>query len=303
MRISICLLTYKRPEQLAKLLQSIHQQSWAPAPQDMEIIIVDTSLGNAASEVVESYRERLPFEIRYDTCSNRRSTPSGRNRCVKLSRHELILFIDDDQYLEPDTLKKLKEFWMRMPAEVSGVKLSVKYVLPPGPAWLSAASYFNPSRPMDEERIPGSHMSTNGVLVKKSIFQELNTRFDESLGYSGGSDNVLFHEAEERGANFVSCSSIQIVEQTGPDRATIRYILRSSFRKGATFALLMARNKPFAHKVKYMIVSGIYLIGAMVLTVTALPFGRTRLLDRSATLCRQIGKIYAMSGGVYEIYR
>ena len=65
MRISICLLTYKRPEQLAKLLQSIHQQSWAPAPQDMEIIIVDTSLGNAASEVVESYRKRLPC-LRFD---------------------------------------------------------------------------------------------------------------------------------------------------------------------------------------------------------------------------------------------
>jgi len=302
-KLSICIVTYKRPQFLNDLLTSLCEQVWLPDPADLDVVIVDTDPDCTAQYIFESFKKKVMFKVIYDTLERRRNESEGRNRCVKLASMDLVLLIDDDQILTPVTLQELRDFWANQPDTVSGARLGIDYLFPPNASWMQGIRGFYKTNIPDGNKMPGDHVGTGGTLVRKRVFDWKDDPFDITWGFRGGYDNAFFSEAEERGELFVSCGSICINEQVGSDRATINYLLRRNFRQGMSYAQLKLQRYNFLMTFKYMFETLLALTIATLLTVAALPFGKKKILDRFSLFIRQLGKISAIFGCHYEIYK
>ncbi len=105
-RISIIIPTWNRPAALARCLRSIMNQTYAPA----EVIIVDASETRQSSDLVESIiKENLSFELKYTSIAHElRGIPKQRNIGIRLSRCEIVGFLDDDVELFPSYLENIR---------------------------------------------------------------------------------------------------------------------------------------------------------------------------------------------------
>ena len=95
MLYSICIATYKRPELLKKLLESLSKQK-IPESVEIEVIIVDNDKSESVKEVVVKAGKELGLYLRYFTqpINNLSLT---RNVSVAEAKGEYIFFIDDDE--------------------------------------------------------------------------------------------------------------------------------------------------------------------------------------------------------------
>ena len=70
-----------------------------------------------------------------------------------------------------------------------------------------------------------------------------------------------------------------------------------------SYAQLKLQKYNFLMMFKYMFETLLALTIATLLTVAALPFGKKKILDRFSLFIRQLGKISAIFGCHYEIYK
>lgn len=101
---SVAVVTYERPTFVARCLDHLLAQTAPPS----EIIVVDSSPGDETRRLVG---ERFPT-VRYEVCpAGRGATATARNIGYTLTTGEVLAFIDDDAYAEPDWLERLLPFF------------------------------------------------------------------------------------------------------------------------------------------------------------------------------------------------
>ena len=98
--VTVCVATYKRPDGLRKLLDSLQQQVDAPP---FEIVVVDNDREESARRVVEAAKGDPA--IRY-LVEPRRGLAQVRNRSVAESQATFLAFIDDDEWATPRWLAR-----------------------------------------------------------------------------------------------------------------------------------------------------------------------------------------------------
>ena len=303
MDLSVCLLTYRRPEMLENLLTSILAQEWSPSPKQMEIVILDTDPEASARDVVNDLRPLFQCSIIHETSPHRLSIPEGRNRSIALSRLDPILLVDDDQELPPNALGLLADRWERQPDTVGGLRLDRVFRFSGDPTWIHRCKVFNPRRAGDDEPIPGSHLGTGGILVRRRVFEHFRQPFDPYWGSMGGEDNAFFAAAEDKGETFRNCRSIHIIEHVPQARTTIAFVLCTSYRKGLIYALLITRGKGTLRIALFYIKAIFALIASILLVLISIPLGRVRLFNQLCLAFRQFGKLSAPFGEIYGTYR
>lgn len=99
-RISVAISTYNRAGYLAKALESLRRQSVPP----FEILIQNDGGSDETPEVVENSGMR----IRYFTWENR-GLAASRNHLLAEAAGDWIMFLDDDDLLEPQALEVFSE--------------------------------------------------------------------------------------------------------------------------------------------------------------------------------------------------
>lgn len=101
--ISVITPTFRRPAEVAGLLENLAQQTLLPS----EVIIVDgaTSSESATEKVVSEKAPNLPFVCRY--VRHDRGTAIQRNAGIDIARGPFVAFVDDDVRLEPDFLANM----------------------------------------------------------------------------------------------------------------------------------------------------------------------------------------------------
>ena len=112
--VSVVISTlYKRPEELQKCLRSIAEQSTKP----VEVILINGSPSKEGENRIEEEIQLL--KSRGITVRRihlpRSSLPHARNVGAKLSRGEIVLFLDDDVVLEGDYLVNIINTYLRYP--------------------------------------------------------------------------------------------------------------------------------------------------------------------------------------------
>jgi len=113
LKMSIIIPTRNRPKELADLLLTILDQDYPL----FEVIIVDDSDKYATKQVVtlfESDFEKIGCRLKY-VKGNGDGLPAARNLGVKVSKGDIILFLDDDILLEKNTVRTLISFFENNP--------------------------------------------------------------------------------------------------------------------------------------------------------------------------------------------
>ncbi|HEV3280295.1 MAG TPA: glycosyltransferase family 2 protein [Acidimicrobiales bacterium] len=103
-RASVAVVTYERPTFVTRCLDHLLAQSEPPS----EIIVVDSSTTDDTGRLV---RDRYPT-VRYEVCpAGRGATATARNIGYTMTTGEVLAFIDDDAFAEPNWLERLLPFF------------------------------------------------------------------------------------------------------------------------------------------------------------------------------------------------
>ena len=97
---SVAVVTYNRVDFVAKCVDHLLVQTRPP----LEIIVVDSSTGDDTARLV---RDRFPM-VRYAVCAaGRGATATARNISFHMAKGDILAFVDDDAFAEPDWLEQL----------------------------------------------------------------------------------------------------------------------------------------------------------------------------------------------------
>jgi len=233
-RVAICIPTYRRPLLLIRLLNSL-QRATVPAGLEIEVRVVDNDAEGSARSAVDTYLQTsfsaLPVSYALEPEPN---ISCARNRAVDMGPADALLFIDDDEHVEPDCLTEM----LRQLTE-TGADAVVGWVaaeLPDqAPRWLRQGGFLDHPTGRSGSRLPWNETRCGCTLIRGRWFYEEQLRFDPEYGRSGGEDSDLFFRMAERGATVVAAPEARAWEHVPPDRMSLAYLCRRQWRTGMSF--------------------------------------------------------------------
>lgn len=232
-KYSICILTYKRPKLLEKLLDSLYLQEKINK-SEFEIIVIDNDESQSAKIVVSSHKiNNSYFSVRY-YIQKKRNLSISRNLAINESKGYYILFIDDDEHADKFWAYELINSIYKYEADVvfGRLELSFDSVIP---NYLKNRDFYFPkSLPSGSE---AKVFYSGNVIIKKSILKELNLSFDEKYGLTGGEDSHLFQRIKEAGKKLIFTNEAVIYEFVPMNRGKLYYLLKRNFRSGNGYIL------------------------------------------------------------------
>lgn len=270
---SVCIATYRRPQLLAKLIESLLQQTLA-AHIGLEVIVVDNDAEASARAIVQCF-ENAKYPIIYSV-EPRKNISHARNKGVQLCTGDYILFIDDDETASQEWVSSLLHTLHAFEADgVFGRVISDFH--PETAEWVKSIYLFN--RPGPATGSTAHATRTSNCLIKAALIQkDIHGPFDESYGITGGEDTHLFGRLRQKGARFVNCYEGWVAEFIPLERTQKRWILKRAYRTGNLFG----RRKIELAQQKYRARSGNVVVGLLnmllgiALTIVYLPSQKKR---------------------------
>lgn len=229
--IAVCICTFRRPDLLRSLLQSLQHQVTNDA-FDYSIVVVDNDASESARPVAESAgREgRVPIVYRVQPEQN---IALARNTAVAHAHGDYVAFIDDDEIAEDVWLSRLLGALTTYGA--AGVLGPMKVLFDPTPpAWMIKSCFTRPSHPTGFV-LDWKHQATGNVLVKRRTLDAVEGPFRIEFG-RGGEDVDFFRRAMEAGHVFVWCEEAVVHEVIAPARATLSFQLKRALLRGKATA-------------------------------------------------------------------
>ncbi|RLI34316.1 hypothetical protein DRO55_06655, partial [Candidatus Bathyarchaeota archaeon] len=101
-RASVIVAVKDEAERIDPCLESLLSQTY----KNYEVIVVDGGSTDGTIEIVNSYAERMPDKIRLTTEPGR-GPGYARNLGVKMSKGEILIFLDGDDEVNPEYLEKV----------------------------------------------------------------------------------------------------------------------------------------------------------------------------------------------------
>lgn len=236
--ISICVCTYRRPEGLRHLLDSLRRIT-VPASVSLELLVVDNDRAASARELFEQRTADWPWPARY-VVEPRLGVGYARGRCVEEARGEWVAYIDDDEWAEPQWLDELWRTRVRLDADGVFGPVLASFVQPPGQALLRSGIYER-RRAKTGSSMAWQHCASGNVLFRKQLFRDAGG-FDPAFAQSGSEDVDFFWRCLDRGARFVWSDEALAHESIPPLRTTLSYVRQRAYREGQNYVRLHARR-------------------------------------------------------------
>jgi glycosyltransferase involved in cell wall biosynthesis len=301
--VSICVVTYRRPASLARLLERLGTLRFRRGVQPtLEVLVVDNDHERSARSVCEEMSRASTLPIRYAT-EPRRGIAIARNTAVRLVRDRcaFVVFIDDDE--EPDEHWIDELLWVQRThtADVVSGPVLPRFEAPP-PAWLRDADFF------DRLRYPTGAVprfgATNNVLVRAELFRGTTSPFDERLGLTGGEDTLFFLRTARDGRRHVWADTAIVFEWLPPSRVQPRWLLRREFRKGISLSYCERQLRGWLGSLVQRLPKA---LARIVVGIVSLPIAAMRGRAATVRALRHVwygaGSIAGLAGASYEEYR
>jgi glycosyltransferase involved in cell wall biosynthesis len=308
MRVALCAATYRRPEGLRRLLQSMADlQTAGMVDLTLAVVIVDNSPdGGAAAQVAAA--DDFPWPLHY-VSERRRGITFARSAALEKAAaldSDFVAFIDDDEAPAPRWLMALLAAQRRSGA--AAVLGAVEPVFPPGtPDWLIAGRFFESHAFADGAEVQDAH--TANVLIDLRRLRALGLGFDHRYALTGGEDTMLFRDLLDAGGRIVYAADAVVYETVPPSRTCLAWLLKRWYRTGNVEAALYLRGRrsgPWRRPVNVM--RGLLRVAAgggfFLANLLVLGFGRKHRIVRPLyTLCRGCGILASTFGWNYAEYR
>jgi succinoglycan biosynthesis protein ExoM len=299
--LAICIPTYKRPEYLSDLLQSLTNVDMMNLTA--HVILVDNDPLESARDVANDFLELLPNLI-YEV-EPVRGIAASRNRLVAITARlncDYLVFVDDDERVDPAWLRSLMECAYKYDADaVAGV------VLPDYeteiPEWMKRDHLFN-EQPRSPSGTKVKHLGMGNTLVKSECLAQIDGPFDVSLSLTGGEDTLLWSMLHWRGIKMVWCDEAIVYERIPPSRATVSWLVKRHYNYGIYGSRNVLRVAPSRTGVILRLLrSSARLAQGIVLLPIAMLRGRASSVRALQIAARGLGGIVGLFGVQYEEYR
>jgi glycosyltransferase involved in cell wall biosynthesis len=159
--------------------------------------------------------------------------PHARNRAVRealATNVDALAFVDDDEVPRPTWLAALVEVLRSSNADV--VTGPVDPIVPRDTKpWIAAHPFMRRNRTFAGGTVM-KDAYTNNVIVVRGVLERPDFRFDERMTTTGGSDTELFRRLARDGVRIAWADEAVVDEPLPAERATVRWILRRSWRLG-----------------------------------------------------------------------
>lgn len=300
-KYSICIATYKRPQLLKKLIDSLLTQKNIELSK-VEFIIVDNDSGESARPIVESYINKHPCPINY-FIQPEKNISLTRNVALDNIRGEFVFFIDDDEYAD--------EFWMithlnnlmKYNADAAFGRV-ISYFSEKTPSWIQECMvYQRNTNPSGNEP---ANMNTGNCIVKSDLFSKKGYRLDKEYGITGGSDYQLFSRMLKDGYKLISCFEAKTFEYVPESRANIKWLIRRVARTGNNYSRTQIEQAAginnFIVRSREFIKGFIQSIVAILISILMI-WNPTKSLNWFLTSVSNIMKPLAALGYHYQEYK
>jgi len=229
-KISIGIITYKRPIGLEKILRSFKSQSLENI--DLSVIVVDNDATGENQKVIDKLKEEgYPFELQLFV-ERERGIVAARNRTVSeflKTASESMIFVDDDEWPSHNNwIEKLSEVERDYNADIVYSDITI---IPETDEinWVQTAYRSNSEgdiiRPIKE-------FFTNNLLVNRNVYEELNPPFDERFAMTGSSDLHFSIKANNSGFKAYFTPDAAVEEIFPTTRATLKWFFLRGYRTG-----------------------------------------------------------------------
>ncbi len=292
--IVIGIPTYKRPEGLSRLLDSISKMDIAV---NLHIIVADNegAYGVGISTVDKMAGSGYPHKIRAIGVDDR-GVAAVRNALLHeafdIEKADYLAMVDDDEWVEPQWLSALLDMQHTTHADVVGGKVVADYLCTP-PTWSNNLKiyYSETGRDGEVDMIWGG----GNCLLSKGVYRAKGdvVLFDNYFSVIGGEDDEYFIRLKDKyGCRFAYASQAITHETFGADRLNIRWAWGRSFRIGYSHVQILKSHGAMSVG---RIVSEICVICAAVMKSLALGllniFVPEKRMIGPILLARQLGKI------------
>lgn len=171
---SVIVPVYNVENYLAQCLDSLLGQTY----RDFEVIVVDDVSTDSSREIAFQYADRYPEQIRLVLHQTNKGLGGARNTGIQAAAGQYLMFLDSDDYLLPETLKKVNEVLQKQQAQI--VEFCFRMVDEKG-------GYLNRMYCLEEdEKAPVLLKHTVNACNKaihRQLFESQNIRFPEKRYY------------------------------------------------------------------------------------------------------------------------
>ena len=245
--ISVCICTYKRPHLLASLLEKLQQQ-YTNDSFTYSLVIVDNDVNESARAVVETFKQKSPFNIDY-FIEPEQNISLARNKAVGNARGNFIALIDDDEYPGPNWLLNFYKTLMDIRAD--GVLGPVLPYYPSDiPKWIIKSKIWEMRSHKTGTILNWSETKSGNVFLNRNIFEGQAKPFDPEFGLTGGEDQDFFKRMMNNGRRFIWCNEAEVYEIIPPERWKRSFYLKKYLQMGGRTGEL-AKKWPFQGRCKW----------------------------------------------------
>lgn len=251
-RLSLIIPTHNRSERLIAALESVIRQDLPAA--DWECVVVSN---NSTDDTVARFGD---FAARYPGLNLRLVTEDGpgvsyaRNRGIAETSAPLLVFIDDDERINPGFLRAYADFFDAHPdAVVAGGRIIAEYVTG-RPAWLSKYTEMPIANPMDfgdaVRPFPAGRVPGGGNMAFRRSAALRYGGFDPSLGrvgrmLIGGEENDFFERLMRGGETCWYVPGAVMWHIIPPEKLTESYFRRLCYNVGVSQRLRAGMNRRY----------------------------------------------------------
>ncbi|MET3811362.1 glycosyltransferase [Arthrobacter sp. UYEF3] len=236
-KLTVAVLTYKRPERLRRGLSVIveHVQALNMAGElcvHADVLVIDNDPAGSAQQVTE---QRDPKLVHY-VLEPEPGISAGRNRALdEASDADMLVFIDDDEEPEGQWLYPLIKTWQETgAAAVMGRVVSV-FEKEPGP-WIRAGEFF-----VRRRMRTGTHIgvaAAGNLLLDVAQIRESGARFHRRFGLTGGEDTLFSRMLTRSGKQIVWCDESVAEDFVPADRINRKWVLARAWSHGNSATLV-----------------------------------------------------------------
>jgi len=272
--VSCCINTYKRPDLLKNLLESIKNQKINDSI-NIEVIVVDNDPAVSGEPVIKSFSDSQQVKFKYFK-QPEKNISLTRNKAVAESTGEWIAFIDDDGYADDNWISNYLNCLKTYPADGAFGQV-IPYFEENVPQWIINGGFFDRLNQQTGEI--SKFTRTTNCLIRAEQLRSLHVPFNPKFGLTGGEDVDLFSRLKAKGARFIYCKEAIVYDFVPRDRATLKWLSKRTFRTGLTFTegIIYRSGNRFLRRCYELIKGIVYLILSGFLTIFYLPWKIKRI--------------------------
>ena len=286
--ISVLIASMGRPF-LMSTLDSV-ARAHIPEGESVEVIVADDSPDGTAARLLADRDVGLALRVLPVAAGN---VSHARNACLDAAAGDWLIFVDDDETVEPDWLEGHLSAVRDFAADAVFGPVFPRY--PEGtPAWFVAADPLFQDWNWDDDGRSHPHGRTGNTLIRRSALGGL--RFDPAFGRSGGEDHDFFLRFAAAGHRMVVTNRAKAYEDIPTMRATPAYALRRAVRGGQIYAETRLRDDGGTAKVAFAADATVKLVAGVGLWLIFGMFDRPRAFRYGKRAATNWGKLKGVVG-------